>query len=661
MINDKNININDVSQNLRSIREELENLRAIPGENRNSEVIKNDENLKKEVKNKEQEIVKNKVQERTKRNEVKIEKVEIKNEKKEITKEVRTTKESVEDKENKEGHDKDEKMFVIPLGGLDEVGKNMTVVQYKDEMVILDCGVMFPDENLPGIDLVIPDFTFVENNKSKVKGLFITHGHEDHIGAIPYLYQKIDKTVPMYGGKLTLALVKSKFEGSNFSREMPRSKEVKGRSKIKIGKYFTVEFIRITHSIADAYAIAVTTPAGTILNTGDFKIDLTPVDNKGVDFARLSQLGEQGVDLLLSDSTNAEVEGFTPSEKTVGEAFKTEFLKAKGRIIIAAFASHIHRLQQIIDISAKNGRKIAIDGRSMIRVFEIASDLGYLKVPENLVVPLNEVDKMKDSKVVVLCTGTQGEPLAALSRIAKRMHKHISVKSGDTVIISATPIPGNEKAVSSNINNLAKEDVNIVFRKVAGIHVSGHAGKEEQKLMLTLIKPKYFMPIHGEYRMLRAHRETAIETGMDKSKILIGLNGSKIEVSKTKVKMAGKVPSGVTLVDGLGIGDIGNSVIKDRQQLSQDGVVIIVFTLNRATGKVVAGPEIITRGFVYSKESEELIAESVENIKKRLQTYENAQIGDLVALKNSIRDIASKHFYSKIKRNPIILPMIMEI
>ncbi len=659
MINDKNIN--DVSQNLRSIREELENLRAIPGENRNNEVIKNDENLKKEVKNKLQETVKNKVQEGTKRNDSKIEKVEIKNEKKEITKEVRTTKESVEDKENKEGHDKDEKMFVIPLGGLDEVGKNMTVVQYKDEMVILDCGVMFPDENLPGIDLVIPDFTFVENNKSKVKGLFITHGHEDHIGAIPYLYQKIDKTVPMYGGKLTLALVKSKFEGSNFSREMPRSKEVKGRSKIKIGKYFTVEFIRITHSIADAYAIAVTTPAGTILNTGDFKIDLTPVDNKGVDFARLSQLGEQGVDLLLSDSTNAEVEGFTPSEKTVGEAFKTEFLKAKGRIIIAAFASHIHRLQQIIDISVKNGRKIAIDGRSMIRVFEIASDLGYLKVPENLVVPLNEVDKMKDSKVVVLCTGTQGEPLAALSRIAKRMHKHISVKSGDTVIISATPIPGNEKAVSSNINNLAKEDVNIVFRKVAGIHVSGHAGKEEQKLMLTLIKPKYFMPIHGEYRMLRAHRETAIETGMDKSKILIGLNGSKIEVSKTKVKMAGKVPSGVTLVDGLGIGDIGNSVIKDRQQLSQDGVVIIVFTLNRATGKVVAGPEIITRGFVYSKESEELIAESVENIKKRLQTYENAQIGDLVALKNSIRDIASKHFYSKIKRNPIILPMIMEI
>ena len=659
MINDKNIN--DVSQNLRSIREELENLRAIPGENRNNEVIKNDENLKKEVKNKSQETVKNKVQEGTKRNDSKIEKVEIKNEKKEITKDVRTTKESVEDKENKEGHDKDEKMFVIPLGGLDEVGKNMTVVQYKDEMVILDCGVMFPDENLPGIDLVIPDFTFVENNKSKVKGLFITHGHEDHIGAIPYLYQKIDKTVPMYGGKLTLALVKSKFEGSNFSREMPRSKEVKGRSKIKIGKYFTVEFIRITHSIADAYAIAVTTPAGTILNTGDFKIDLTPVDNKGVDFARLSQLGEQGVDLLLSDSTNAEVEGFTPSEKTVGEAFKTEFLKAKGRIIIAAFASHIHRLQQIIDISAKNGRKIAIDGRSMIRVFEIASDLGYLKVPENLVVPLNEVDKMKDSKVVVLCTGTQGEPLAALSRIAKRMHKHISVKSGDTVIISATPIPGNEKAVSSNINNLAKEDVNIVFRKVAGIHVSGHAGKEEQKLMLTLIKPKYFMPIHGEYRMLRAHRETAIETGMDKSKILIGLNGSKIEVSKTKVKMAGKVPSGVTLVDGLGIGDIGNSVIKDRQQLSQDGVVIIVFTLNRATGKVVAGPEIITRGFVYSKESEELIAESVENIKKRLQTYENAQIGDLVALKNSIRDIASKHFYSKIKRNPIILPMIMEI
>ncbi|MGL6101175.1 MAG: ribonuclease J, partial [Fusobacteriaceae bacterium] len=393
---------------------------------------------------------------------------------------------------------KEEKMYVIPLGGTDEVGKNMTVVQYRDEIIIMDCGVIFPDENLPGIDLVIPDFTYLENNKNKIKGLFITHGHEDHIGSIPYLYQKIDKSVPMYGGKLTLALVKSKFEGNNLTRYMPKGKEVRARHKIKIGKYFTVEFVKVTHSIADSYAIAVTTPAGTILNTGDFKIDLTPVDGQGVDFARLAQLGEQGIDLLLSDSTNSEVEGFTPSEKSVGDGIRQEFRKAKGRIIIAAFASHIHRLQQIVEIAVENKRKIAIDGRSMVRVFEIATDLGYLKVPQNLVVPLSEVDKLEDKKVVVLCTGTQGEPLAALSRIAKGMHKHIKVRPGDTVIISATPIPGNERAVSNNINNFSKEDAAVVFKKIAGIHVSGHGSREEQKLMLSLTKPKHFMPIHGE-------------------------------------------------------------------------------------------------------------------------------------------------------------------
>lgn len=571
-----------------------------------------------------------------------------------------TVKKNTSKKENGI-ENKDEKMYVIPLGGTDEVGKNMTVVQYRDEIIIMDCGVIFPDDSLPGIDLVIPDFTYLENNKNKIKGLFITHGHEDHIGAIPYLYQKIDKTIPMFGGKLTLALVKSKFEGFNFSRTLPPTNEVQGRSQIKVGKYFTVEFVRVTHSIADAYALAVTTPAGTILNTGDFKIDLTPVDGQGVDFARLSQLGEQGVDLLLSDSTNAEVDGFTPSEKSVGEAFKNEFLKAEGRIIIAAFASHIHRLQQIVDIATKNGRKIAIDGRSMVRVFEIAADLGYLKVPKGLIVSLREVDEMQDNKVVVLCTGTQGEPMAALSRIAKGMHKHIKVKSGDTVIISATPIPGNERAVSNNINNLTKEDAEVVFRRIAGIHVSGHGSKEEQKLMLNLVKPKHFMPIHGEYRMLKAHKESAIETGVDAKNIIIALNGSKVEVTKSRVQVVGKVNTGVTLVDGLGIGDIGNSVIKDRQQLSQDGVVIIVFTLEKETGKVLSGPDIATRGFIYSKESEELIQESIENIKQRLKIYEDTRIGDLNNLKNSIRDIASRHFYVKIKRNPMILPIIMEV
>lgn len=554
---------------------------------------------------------------------------------------------------------KEEKMYVIPLGGMEEVGKNSTVVQYRDEIIIIDSGVIFPDENLLGIDLVIPDFSFLENNKDKIKGLFVTHGHEDHIGSIPYLYQKIDKSVPMFGGKLTLALAKSKFENS-FSKDLPKMKEIKGRTKIKVGKYFTVEFIKITHSITDAYSILVTTPAGTVFHTGDFKIDLTPVDGEGVDFARLSQIGEQGVDLMLSDSTNSEVDGFTPSERSVGEAFRLEFSKAKGRIIVAAFASHVHRLQQIVNVAQEYGRKIAIDGRSLVKVFEIAGSLGYLKVPNDMMVPLSEVDTLKDNKVVILCTGTQGEPMAALSRIAKNMHKHIKIKEGDTVIISATPIPGNERAVSNNINNLLKYDAEVVFKKIAGIHVSGHGSKDEQKLMLNLIKPKYFMPVHGEHKMLKAHKDTAIETGIPKNNIIIAQNGSKIEVTKSGAKIKGKVNAGCTLVDGLGVGDIGNVVLKDRQQLSQDGVVVIVFTLDKETGKIIVGPDIVTRGFVYSKESDDIIKEAIENIKEKLDMAENYYSKDWGILKNMTRDIASKFFYNKTKRNPMILPIIME-
>lgn len=556
---------------------------------------------------------------------------------------------------------KEEKMYVIPLGGLEEVGKNMTVVQYRDEIIIIDSGVTFPDENLLGIDLVIPDFTFLENNKDKVKGLFITHGHEDHIGSIPYLYQKIDKTVSMYGGKLTLALAKSKFENPGFSKELPKMKEVKGRSKVKVGKYFTVEFIKVTHSITDAYALVITTPAGVVFHTGDFKIDLTPVDGEGVDFARLSQIGEQGVDLMLSDSTNSEVEGFTPSERSVGEAFKQEFSKAKGRIIVAAFASHVHRLQQIINTAEEYGRRIAIDGRSLVKVFEIASNLGYLRIPEGMMISLAEVDSLRDNKVVILCTGTQGEPMAALSRIAKNMHKHIKIKEGDTVIISATPIPGNEKAVSNNINNLLKYDAEVVFKKIAGIHVSGHGSKDEQKLMLNLIRPKYFMPVHGEHKMLKAHKDTAIETGVPKNNVIIAQNGSKVEVTKSAVKIKGKVNAGSTLVDGLGVGDIGNIVLKDRQQLSQDGVVVIVFTLDKETGKIIVGPDIVTRGFVYSKESDDIIKEAIETIKQKLDSMDGNAMKDWTMLKNNTRDIASKYFYNKTKRNPVILPIIMEV
>ncbi|MFK4785429.1 ribonuclease J [Fusobacterium sp. MFO224] len=563
-------------------------------------------------------------------------------------------------KNSKNLKNKEEKMYVIPLGGLDEVGKNMTLVQYRDEIIIIDCGLGFPGEGLLGIDVVIPDFSYVENNKSKIKGLFVTHGHEDHIGGIPYLYQKIDSDVSIFSGKLTLALIEGKFENHKI-KNVPKMREVKNRSKIKVGKYFNIEFIRITHSIADSYSIHVTTPAGNVLFTGDFKIDLTPVDNKKTDLARLAEIGQKGVDLLLSDSTNAESEGFTPSESTVGEAFKMEFAKAKGRIIIAAFASHIHRLQQIVEIAESYGRKIAIDGRSLVRIFDIASRLGYLRIKKGTMISLSDVDKQKDNKVVILCTGTQGEPRASLSRIASNIHKHTKVKEGDTVIISATPIPGNEKAVSKNINNLLKYDAEVIFKKVAGIHVSGHGSKLEQELLFNVINPKNFMPVHGEYKMLKAHIETALRTGIKKANTVLGLNGSKVEVTKSYAKLKGKVSAGATFIDGLGVGDIGQTVLRDRQQLSQDGVIIVVFTWDKEKGEIISGPEIVTRGFTYSKDSEEIIKGTVEHINKKLEKVEKNKMKDWQPIKNITKEAVGKYVYNKTKRNPVILPIIMEV
>lgn len=556
---------------------------------------------------------------------------------------------------------KEEKLYIFPLGGLDEVGKNMTVVQYRDEIIVVDAGLTFPDENLFGIDLVIPDYSYLENNKEKIKGLVLTHGHEDHIGGLTYLYQKINPEVPIYGGKLTLALAKSKFENSIISGMKVDMNEVKGRDIVKIGKYFEIEFVRVTHSIADAYAIYIKTPAGTMLHTGDFKIDLTPVDGIGLDFQRLAAIGEEGVDVLLSDSTNSEVKGYTPSERSVGEALRYEFDKAKGRIIVAAFASHIHRLQQIVDEAARSGRKIAIDGRSMIKVFEIATGMGYLTVPEGTMVSLKSVESLKDENVVILCTGTQGEPMAALSRIANRIHKHIKIRENDTVIISATPIPGNEKAVYNNINNLLRHDANVVFKKIAGIHVSGHGSQDEQKLMFNLVKPKFFIPVHGEYKMLRAHKKTAEECGIDSSDIVIAANGSKIEMTKSAINLIGKVPAGDVLVDGLGVGDVGNIVLRDRQHLAKDGIVIVVLTLSRENATVVAGPDIITRGFVYSRESEDLIKEATNRMKEELKKHEENNVTEWSVLKSTIKDTAGKYLYEMTQRNPIILPIIMEV
>ncbi|WP_022819992.1 ribonuclease J [Fusobacterium russii] len=554
-----------------------------------------------------------------------------------------------------------EKMYVIPLGGLEEVGKNTTVFQYKDEIILVDAGAIFPDENLPGIDLVIPDYTFLENNKSKIKGVFVTHGHEDHIGGIPYLYEKIEKETPIYSGKLTNALIKSKFENFDKRKKLPKMLEVGSRSKVKVGKYFTVEFIRVTHSIADSYCLSIKTPAGHVFHSGDFKIDLTPIDGEKVDFMRLAELGEEGVDLMLSDSTNSEVEGFTPSERSVGDAFKQEFAKASGRIIVAVFASHVHRIQQIIDIATQYKRKVAIDGRSLVKIFEIAPSVGYLKIPDNTLVSLSAVEKLDDDKVLIICTGTQGEPLAALSRIAKNMHKHIKLREGDTVIISSTPIPGNEKAVSYNINNILRYDVDLVFKKVAGIHVSGHGSKEEQKLMLNLINPKYFMPVHGEYRMLKAHMKSAMETGVPKEKILITQNGDKIEVTKEYAKITGKVNSGDILIDGLGVGDIGSKVIKDRQQLSEDGIVIVAYSIDKKKGKIVGGPELSTKGVVYHKDSEDIIKEALDILKDRIKENKYYEGKEWNELKNNVRDVLSRLFYEKFKRNPIILPMFLEI
>ena len=558
-----------------------------------------------------------------------------------------------------ENRKKEEKVYVIPLGGIEEIGKNMTAFQYKDEIIIVDAGLTFPEDEHLGIDVIIPDFSYLESNRDKVKALLLTHGHEDHIGAIPYLYQKLgSEDIPMYGGRLTLELAKAKFERRD--TKLPKEKIIKGRSILKISKYFTVEFISVTHSIADCYAICIKTPAGTILHTGDFKVDLTPVDGEGFDFGRLAQLGEEGVDLLLSDSTNAQIPGFTPSERTVGESLKDEFSKAQGRIILAAFASHVHRLQQIIYIAENYGRKIAIDGRSMVKIFEICSNLGYLKIPKGIMVEIDKVETLPASQVLILCTGTQGEPLAALSRIANGSHKYISLREGDTVVISATPIPGNEKAAYKNINQLMKRHANVVFEKGVGIHVSGHGCQEEQKLMLNLIKPKFFMPVHGEYVMLKKHKELAEAVGIPSENIILAENGMKLELTKSNFKVVGKVPSGVTLIDGFGIGDIGNAVLKDRQNLADDGIVIISISQYK-TGKFSKQIELVTRGFVYNKDAESLLTETKELIRLELENMETQDVKEIGKIKQRLKLKVGEFLNKKTDREPIILPIIMEV
>ncbi len=562
------------------------------------------------------------------------------------------------DKRSFKDEARDEKMYVIPLGGLEEVGKNMTAFQYKDEIVVVDAGLTFPEDEHLGIDVIIPDFAYLEANRNKIKALLLTHGHEDHIGAVPYFYQKLGtENIPMYGGKLTLALAKAKFEKKD--AKLPKEKVITGRNILKISKYFTVEFISVTHSIADCYAICIKTPAATILHSGDFKVDLTPVNGEGFDFGRLAQLGEEGIDLLLSDSTNAQIPGFTPSERTVGESLKDEFSKAKGRIILAAFASHVHRLQQIVNIAHSHGRKIAIDGRSMIKIFEICSNLGYLKLPKDIMIDIEKVETHPANKVLILCTGTQGEPLAALSRIANGTHKHITLRQGDTVVISATPIPGNEKAATKNINQLMKRDANVVFEKGVGIHVSGHGCQEEQKLMINLVKPKFFMPVHGEYAMIKKHKELAVAVGVEEKNVLLVENGAKLELSKRAFRQVGKVPSGATFIDGFGIGDIGNAVLKDRQNLADDGIVIISI-LKYKNGTFNENVELVTRGFVYNKDAESLLSRTKELVKKELSVLQSEKVKEIGKIKQRIRIKVGDFLLKETDRDPIILPIIMD-
>lgn len=549
------------------------------------------------------------------------------------------------------------KVKIIPLGGVNEIGKNLTAIEYKNDIVVIDCGLKFPDEDMFGIDLVIPDITYLIKNKEKVSGIFLTHGHEDHIGALPYVLRQLN--VPVYGTKLTLGIVETKLKehGLLSNTELIR---VKPRDVIRLNSV-SVEFIKTNHSIADSVAIAVHTPLGVVLHTGDFKIDYTPIDGELMDFARFAELGKKGVLAMMADSTNVEKQGYTKSERIVGESLTRIFGKTKGRIIIATFASNIHRIQQIIDAATVYGRKVAVSGRSMENIINVAIELGYIEVAENTLVPIDAINKYNNDQIVIITTGSQGEPMSALSRMASAEHKKVNIVEGDTIIISATPIPGNEKLVSKIVNQLFKKGAEVIYGSAENIHVSGHACQEELKLMQTLIKPKNFIPVHGEYRHLKQHGELAIKLGLNPKNVVIPEVGNVIEVNRSGIRKSGTVISGQIFVDGLGVGDVGNIVLRDRKHLSQDGILTVVVTLSKDNKTIVAGPDIISRGFVYVRESEGLIDEAREIVRNTLLECEEKNITDWATLKSNVRDELRSYLYEKTKRKPMILPIIMEI
>ena len=549
------------------------------------------------------------------------------------------------------------KIKVIPLGGLGEVGKNITAFEYEDEIVIIDCGLAFPDEDLYGIDLVIPDVTYLLKNKDKVKGFFITHGHEDHIGALPYVLKQIN--APIYATKLTLGLIESKLQEHNILSDCTLNM-VKAGDLVEIGS-FKMEFIRTNHSIADSCSIALHTPVGIIVHTGDFKVDFTPIDGEVIDLQRYAQLGKKGVLLLMAESTNALQQGYTMSEKTVGETLENLFAKATGRVIVATFASNIHRVQQIANASVKNGRKIAFSGRSMEKISEVARSLGYLFIPEEMIIDLNDIKKYSNERITIITTGSQGEPMAALTRIASGTHRSIQIEKGDTVIISATPIPGNQKAVSNVINDLTEKGANVIYNAIKDIHVSGHACEQELRLIHALLKPKFFMPIHGEYKHLISHAKIAENMGMDKSNIFILETGEILELSRNKAQINGKVPSGRILIDGIGVGDVGNIVLRDRKNLAEDGIITVVIAIDRENKIIISGPDIITRGFVYVRDSEQLIRDIRGIVTKSVERCFNNNVTQWSEIKNTIRREIDSFVYTKMKRKPMILPVITEI
>jgi len=548
------------------------------------------------------------------------------------------------------------KLKIIPLGGLDEIGKNITVIEYRDEIIVIDCGLSFPDEEMLGIDIVIPDVTYLEKNVDKIKAIVLTHGHEDHIGALPYVLRKIN--VPVYGTNLTLGLVENKLKEHKLPNVVLN--KVKAGQEINIG-LFKVEFIRMNHSIPDACGIAIHTPVGVVFHTGDFKIDYTPIDGNMIDLHKIAELGKKGVLVMLADSTNVERPGSTMSEKSVGATFENIFRATDKRIIVATFASNVHRVQQIIDAAHKFGRKVAVSGRSMINVVKVSSQLGILVVPEGLIVDIDDMKELDDSQVVIITTGSQGEPMAALSRMASAEHRKIVIKQGDVVVFSSTPIPGNEKTVSRVINQLFKKGAEVIYKTLADVHVSGHACREELKLMHRLVNPKYFIPAHGEYRHLKSHGKLAEELGMPKENTFVIQNGDVVEFTKDTARVNGTVPSGRILVDGLGVGDVGNIVLRDRKHLGEDGLMVVVITISSKNGKIVAGPDIISRGFVYVRESEDLMVEARRVVREALKVCENQNITEWSVLKNTTKDVLRSFLYEKTKRRPMILPVVMEV